>query len=40
MLMAQNQPWCYHAPEIEVETIEVERGFIGSLENPEPDGEL
>lgn len=40
MLMAQNQPWCYLAPEIEVETIEVERGFIGSLESPEPDGEL
>ena len=30
----------YLAPEVEVVETVVEQGFAGSLESPEPDGEL
>ena len=30
----------YNAPLVEILNIVAERGYIGSLESPEPDGEL
>lgn len=40
MLMKQTEQRGYISPEIEITDIKIERGFYGSLEDPEPDGEL
>lgn len=38
--MKRNEQGKYLIPTIEMEVIKVEKGFVGSLESPEPDGEL
>ena len=40
MLMNRNEQGVYLIPKIEMQLIKVEKGFVGSLESPEPDGEL
>lgn len=40
MLMEQTKLWYYLAPDFEEQILMVELGFAGSLESPEPDGEL
>ena len=40
MLMNRNEQGVYLVPKIEMQLIKVEKGFAGSLESPEPDGEL
>ena len=38
--MNRNEQGEYLIPKIEMQLIKVEKGFVGSLECPEPDGEL
>ena len=38
--MKRNEQGEYLIPKIEMQVIKVEKGFVGSLESPEPDGEL
>ena len=38
--MKRNEQGEYLIPKIEMQVIKVEKGFAGSLESPEPDGEL
>ena len=40
ILYKSNEKSHYNAPLVEILNIVAERGYIGSLESPEPDGEL